>query len=250
MDALRDALRFINGRPRGIPLSKLVRTLRQRSGPHGAGDAVLTAITRLFDWGLIEILENRIPLRRDNLDRILAGDSLENCSVRFTRAAAALTSELGLRLDGSLPLFGIPPRPPSGPPLLFVVMPFDPKLGLKPVFQVISGVGAARGLEVQRGDDVYSADVVMDNVWSSIYRARLVVADCTGRNTNVFYEIGLAHAAGRPVILLTQSIDDIPFDLRHRRALPYSTTPEGLTKLTQELGKTLDTVLAATEPGS
>lgn len=250
MDALREALRCINGHPGSVSLSTLVRALRQRSGPHGAGDAVRTAITRLFEWGLIEILKNRIPVRRDSLDRLLEGDSLKGASVRFTQAAAALASELGLRLDGSVPLFGIPPAPPSGPPLLFVVMPFDSKLGLEPVLQVIRDVGAARGLEVQRGDDVYSDKVVMDEIWSSIYHARLVVADCTGRNANVLYEIGLAHAAGRPVILLTQTIEDIPFDLRLRRALTYSTTPAGMAELARKLGRTVAAVLAATEPGS
>jgi hypothetical protein len=44
-----------------------------------------------------------------------------------------------------------------------------------------------------------------------------VIADSSGRNLNVFYEIGLAHAIGVPVILITRSSDDVPFDLRHRR---------------------------------
>lgn len=249
MDAIRDALRVINAYSGNIPLSKLVHNLQKRFGPHGAGDAVRTAITRLFDWGLIEILESGIPLRRDRLDRILMGDSLKNLGVRFTQAAAALASELGLRLDGSLPLFGVPRRPPSESPLLFVVMPFDPMLGLDQVLEVIRDVGVGRGLEVERGDDVNSENVVMEDVWSSIYHARLIVADCTGRNTNVFYEIGLAHAASRPVILLTQTIDDIPFDLRHRRALVYSPTPEGLSKLALVLGATVDAVVASTGPG-
>jgi hypothetical protein len=49
-------------------------------------------------------------------------------------------------------------------------------------------------------------------------RSRVVICDCTGRNPNVFYEIGIAHTLGREVILITQNPEDIPFDLRHLRS--------------------------------
>ena len=49
----------------------------------------------------------------------------------------------------------------------------------------------------------------------------------TGRNPNVFYELGLAHAAGKPAILLTANEEDIPFDLRHVRVICYETQMAG-----------------------
>lgn len=49
----------------------------------------------------------------------------------------------------------------------------------------------------------------------------LLSADMTGRNPNVFYEVGYAHAKKKPVILTTQKADDIPFDLKHHRHLIY-----------------------------
>jgi len=52
----------------------------------------------------------------------------------------------------------------------------------------------------------------------------LVVCDFTMQNPNVFYEAGIAHTLGKPVIPITQDIDALPFDLKHRRALVYSTT--------------------------
>lgn len=66
---------------------------------------------------------------------------------------------------------------------------------------------------------------------SKFSRSRIIVADCTGKNANVFYEIGIAHAIGREVILITQSMNDIPFDLRHLRAIPYLNNGEGLAAL-------------------
>ena len=53
----------------------------------------------------------------------------------------------------------------------------------------------------------------MDVIWESINRARIVIADTTTRNPNVFYEIGICHTLGKDVILITQDSEDVPFDL-------------------------------------
>ena len=55
-----------------------------------------------------------------------------------------------------------------------------------------------------------------------ICKSSVVVCDLTGKNANVFYEAGIAHSLGKDVILITQSADDVPFDLRHLRYIPYS----------------------------
>jgi hypothetical protein len=75
----------------------------------------------------------------------------------------------------------------------------------------------------------------MQDVVSLIDRSHLVIADCTGRNPNVFYEIGIAHTLGREVILITQNDADIPFDLRHLRYVPYLNNGEGLAALADRL---------------
>jgi hypothetical protein len=81
---------------------------------------------------------------------------------------------------------------------------------------------------VRRADDFFTAGSLVQDVWAAIISARLIVADCTDRNPNVFYEIGLAHAIGQATILLTQRADDIPFDLRHLRYISYQLTPRGM----------------------
>jgi hypothetical protein len=63
----------------------------------------------------------------------------------------------------------------------------------------------------------------------------VVICDCTDRNPNVFYEIGIAHALAREVILITQAKADIPFDLRHLRFLEYLNNGEGLAALRARL---------------
>jgi hypothetical protein len=75
--------------------------------------------------------------------------------------------------------------------------------------------------------------------------ARLIVADCTDRNPNVFYEIGLAHTIGKPTILLTQKSEDVPFDLRHWRHIAYQLTPRGMKEFETKFKETVQTVLSA-----
>jgi hypothetical protein len=86
-------------------------------------------------------------------------------------------------------------------------------------------------LSCVRGDDLFGSNVIMDDIRSSIARSQLVIADLTDKNANVFYEVGIAHALDIPVLLLAQSMDDVPFDLRHRRVLVYEDSPRGCKKL-------------------
>ena len=66
-------------------------------------------------------------------------------------------------------------------------------------------------------------------------RSSVVICDCSDRNPNVFYEIGIAHTLGREVILITQSEADIPFDLLHLRYVRYLNNPEGRTAFSAAL---------------
>ena len=83
----------------------------------------------------------------------------------------------------------------------------------------------------------------MSDIWNAIYDARLIIADCTNRNPNVFYEIGVAHAIGQKVILITQNKDDVPFDLRHLRFIDYEYTPRGMREFESRLKQTIQTEL-------
>jgi hypothetical protein len=97
------------------------------------------------------------------------------------------------------------------------------------------------GLSIKRGDDFFGAEAVMGDIWSAILHAKVVVAECTGRNPNVFYEIGLAHAVGTPVILVTQKAQDVPSDLRAIRYIKYQYTPRGMQAFEKALAATIET---------
>lgn len=94
-----------------------------------------------------------------------------------------------------------------------------------------------------RADDIWVHDAVIQDIVSLIYKSRVVVCDCTGRNANVFYEAGIAHSLGRDVILITQNKKDVPFDLRHLRFIHYSNTLVGRKKLSDELQRRIRTLL-------
>jgi hypothetical protein len=77
---------------------------------------------------------------------------------------------------------------------------------------------------------------MFDRIFNQISKADVLIADMTGRNPNVFYEVGYAHALGKIVILVTQNADDIPFDLKHRQHIIYGGRIDSLkTQLTERL---------------
>jgi hypothetical protein len=132
------------------------------------------------------------------------------------------------------PFFGT-----SGPPDrrrldLFMLMPFSDEL--RPVYEDhIKKVSSRLSLQIARADDFFSAHEIMKDIWRSLVSTTAVIADCTGRNPNVFYEIGIAHTLGKPVILITQTKDDVPFDLRAVRYIEYQFTPRGMKQFEKHL---------------
>jgi hypothetical protein len=122
-------------------------------------------------------------------------------------------------------------------------MPFTPEL--RPVYEDhIKAVASRLSLSISRADDFFTAGAVMSDVWNAINASRVIVADCTGRNPNVFYEIGIAHTLGKPVILIGQDVGDIPFDVKHLRAIIYDFRPRGMQEFEAALGSTITHELA------
>lgn len=130
--------------------------------------------------------------------------------------------------------------------LCFVLMPFREPFfrlyenQLKPTLEDV-------GLRVMKSDDLFTTTEIIEDIWEYINKARIIVADVTGRNSNVFYELGIAHTVGKPVIILTQNENDIPFDLRHWRYFKYVDNENGWKKLRNNLKKAALTLLEAHE---
>lgn len=105
-------------------------------------------------------------------------------------------------------------------PFCFVLMPFDDafddtyELGIK---EACNKAGAY----CERVDEQLYEGSIVERIYNQIDKADFIIADMTGRNPNVFYEAGYAHALGKRVVLLTKNADDIPFDLKHYPHIVY-----------------------------
>lgn len=111
----------------------------------------------------------------------------------------------------------------------FVLMPFDStfddiyKFGIKETAEAV-------GLLAQRVDEQVYREGILERIYRQIEIADLIIADMTGQNPNVFYEVGYAHAKGKLCVLLTRDPADIPFDLKHHRHIVYGSSIANLRK--------------------
>lgn len=121
--------------------------------------------------------------------------------------------------------------------LVSAMMPFD--MSFDKVSEALRKACKASDLRYQRADDIWDEPEVIQDVFSLIYRSRIVICDFSGRNPNVFYEAGIAHTLGKPVMPIVQNPEDIPFDLRHLRFIKYHDNGEGREKLARDVEQKL-----------
>lgn len=131
----------------------------------------------------------------------------------------------------------------------FVMMPFKDPFGgyYDTVFK--PAITKAK-LAPVRADDLFRPGVIVSDLWQMIQEAKILLAELTTKNANVFYELGLAHAIGKPVILVCENLDDVPFDLQQLRILIYDkNNPEWgkelSEKITRAIAETLDKPIEA-----
>ena len=99
-------------------------------------------------------------------------------------------------------------------PFVFVLMPFSPefddtyRLAIKPACD-------KAGAYSERVDDQIFDGNILQRIFNQIAKADIIISVLTGKNPNVFYETGYAHALGKRTLLLTSSAEDITFDFKH-----------------------------------
>ncbi len=131
---------------------------------------------------------------------------------------------------------------------VFVIMPFTQEWSKDIWEQVIKPAVKEIGMTPIRADDLYGQNI-MEDVWQSILKASIIICDTTGRNPNVFYELGIAHTLGKKVLLLTQNIDDIPFDLQAYRHIEYTITIAGGYQLKETIKEHIKETLSSKDYG-
>ena len=117
---------------------------------------------------------------------------------------------------------------------VFVLMPFDEELAwvytdlIQPAFKSV-------GYDVARADDFDHQQNILTDIVGSILDSDIIVADLTLSNPNVYYELGVAHARGKGVVLMTQDMEGVPFDLKSYRVFKYSDSASRLRATADDL---------------
>jgi chaperonin GroEL len=136
-------------------------------------------------------------------------------------------------------------RPAINPQLCFVALPLK-----KPFVDYCEGIikpaAADAGLRALTSSDIYGTGPIIQDIWLQIWAAAVVIADVTEKNPNVNYELGLCHAIGVPTVIVSQRIEDVPFDYRHRRCILYNTTDvDWQQRLRKQISETLKSLTVA-----
>ncbi len=193
-----------------------------------------------YDGLALTFLKKMIGQNDENLNIVQ-----EYISQKCTNAGEDVSSEkkVGRKIIFSPTIFDVPTELVN-PSLVSVMMPFQSELS--EVYKTIQAAAHELGLSCRRADDIWDHSIVIQDVFSLIFQSQVVICDFTGKNPNVFYEAGIAHTLGKHVIPITQSAQDIPFDLQHHRYAKYLNNTEGLQKLKEDLVSRLSTLTGAT----
>jgi hypothetical protein len=132
--------------------------------------------------------------------------------------------------------------------ICFVIMPFGRPFD-KYYERVYRPAIADAGLAAERADEIFTPGPFMRDVVQGIVKSSIILAELTGRNANVFYELGLCHGLEKTAVLVAQSEADIPSDLRALKFITYKVDdPDWANDLKASVTTALR--LAATEEAS
>lgn len=119
--------------------------------------------------------------------------------------------------------------------LVFVLTPFNDQFDQP--YEAVRAACDDLGLTCVRGDEQLIEGDLLPHIIRTMATARTVIANIDGRNPNVFYELGLAHSMGKPTIIMTSSISEVPFDLRSKKLVAWKDPTELRDKIRNELSK-------------
>jgi hypothetical protein len=247
LDLLRSADQYglVERTGGSVSLTKLSQDVVAPSSPGQRSEALLTAFRSVKDFAAVENFYGgkRIPedefflntlTREFNVprDRVDTFAKIFVDNLKFLRAftPSSISESQPLpdeALPGTTPPDKIPtsatPREPHIREFLdtcFVMMPFGAWFD-RYYLDIYAPAIKEAGFEPIRADELFTTGSVVEQIWEQIQKAKVLLADLSGKNANVFYEPGLAHAAKKPVVFTSALVDDVPFDLRHLRVIIY-----------------------------
>jgi hypothetical protein len=196
-----------------------------------------------YEASVLNVLDEIIKLDSNNFKeiKIYLSDKFSNPQVS-EYISTAHTEVPKKMITFSPQVFSIPTKSQNDK-LVTVMLPFSQQ----GTFTAVKNACDNLGLECKKADDIWENTTFIQDIFELIFTSKVMIADFTGKNPNVFYEVGIAHTLGKTVIPITQSINDIPSDLKHHRALVYHPNEQGYKDLTNEIDKRLRTLFPEKE---
>lgn len=188
-------------------------------------------MSRHQEWKMIHLLYNYARRRGRSSRRVLTEQELTDAGVhcdpdtRQVLEDAGVVQRVGNAFELSEPArkivatFTVAKGPPNNVdirvdyPQAFVVMPFGQPWSDAVQQQLFEPGIREAGFEVGRGDSIVRVGDLGTNVWRAITQAGVIVAEVSVPNPNVYYELGLADALGKPVFLFKQADAVLPADI-------------------------------------
>ncbi|WP_316859777.1 hypothetical protein [uncultured Cohaesibacter sp.] len=119
----------------------------------------------------------------------------------------------------------------------FIAMPFDRRRDEIYNDYVKKPIERKLKLKCLRVDEICKSTQIPNDIFNMIKDSSVVISDVSDRNSNVFYELGMAHVMGKPCVIIVEDKKDVPFDVASIRYIEYGNTPGSWKKLSEDIVK-------------
>lgn len=180
--------------------------------------------------------------------RIQLENELSNINSKITLGEERFKSVNHLLLDGNensfsgaegfLSRMGINSNIEPQKKTVFILTPMNPEY--QKDYEWIKEGFSKHNYICTRGDDINVNENLLSHIIGEMLASTFVVANISGRNPNVFYELGIAHALGKDIVLVTRSANDITFDLSSSQVVVYNKKDDLLKGIDKWLVSTLE----------
>lgn len=119
--------------------------------------------------------------------------------------------------------------------LVFILTPLHERFYDE--YMIMREACTSLGFICYRGDEKQFKGDIFPEMLRYIVQAKIIIANINGRSPNVLYELGIAQALDKNVILVSKEPDDIPVDIKSQRFVIYSESNMLAAKLKAEIKK-------------
>ncbi|WP_417612755.1 hypothetical protein [Parasphingorhabdus sp.] len=194
-------------------------------------EAVLSEMRASYENRLADLTREMVATRE-------RWEDANHLLISGQRNQSGIVSNKAVDVDSFLKPYGINPDAiHADDDKIFVLTPFSNEE--KPVYETIKSVCSNAGFLVTRGDESRAEGDILPQIIAGIISSQIVIANISSRNPNVFFELGIAMALGKPTLLVSDTLSDVPFDLQSRRIIVFKELADLKTSLTAALLQTV-----------